>query len=82
MLLTWSGMDCIREYRETYNSLLKECNWNDKVITIRSIDWNPEGYFDNRNLYDEGQMHLNDKGYSALDSVIANEIIKQNPNPY
>ena len=75
MLFTFSSMDCIKEYRETYNSLLKEHNWNDEVITIRSTDWNPDGYLDNRNLYDEGQMHLNYKGYYVLDSCIANKIV-------
>lgn len=80
MLLTWSGMDCIKEYREIYNSLLKEHNWNDKVITIRTTDWNPDGYLDVRNLYDEGQMHLNDKGYYVLDSCIAYKIVMQLKN--
>lgn len=80
MLFTWSGMDCIKEYREIYNSLLKEHNWNDKVITIRTTDWNPDGYLDVRNLYDEGQMHLNDKGYYVLDSCIAYKIVMQLKN--
>lgn len=75
MLLTWSRMDCINEYREAYNCLLYENKWEDNVITIRCNDWNPFGYMDNRNLYDEGQMHLNEKGYFVLDSCIANKIV-------
>lgn len=77
MLFTWSEMDCISEYREAYNSLLYEQKWGNKVITIRCDDWNPAGYMDNRNLYDEGQMHLNKKGYYVLDSCIANKIVMQ-----
>ncbi len=80
MLLTWSEMDCINEYREAYNRLLCEQKWGDKVITIRCNDWNPYGYMDNRNLYDEGQMHLNKKGYLVLDSCIANKIVMQLKN--
>ena len=80
MLFTWSEMDCISEYREAYNSLLNEQKWGDKVITVRCEDWNPLGYKDKRNLYDEGQMHLNDKGYYVLDSCIANKIVIQLKN--
>lgn len=80
MLLTWSKMDCINEYRAAYNRLLCEQKWGDKVITIRCNDWNPYGYMDNRNLYDEGQMHLNEKGYFILDSCIANKIVMQLKN--
>ncbi len=76
MLLTWSKMDCISEYRQAYIDLLGEEKWNDKVITIWSDDWNPEGYMDKRNLYDEGLMHLNRKGYAVLDSCVANKIVQ------
>lgn len=75
MLLTWSKMDCINDYREAYDNLLKEKGWKDKVITIRSNDWNPDGYRDIRGLYDEGLMHLNEKGYLVLDSCIANKVV-------
>lgn len=68
-------MDCINDYREAYDNLLKEQGWKDKVITIRSNDWNPDGYRDIRGLYDEGLMHLNEKGYLVLDSCIANKVV-------
>ena len=76
MLLTWSKMDCIDDYRKEYYELLDEQDWNNKVITIHSIDWNPDGYKDKRNIYDGGLMHLNAKGYLVLDSCIANKIIE------
>ncbi len=75
MLLTLSDMDCIDEYRKAYNELIEEQGWYDKVITIRTSDWNSNGYKDDRNLYDEGQMHLNSIGYLVLDSCIANKIV-------
>lgn len=75
MLLTWSKMDCIDDYRKEYIELLEEQGWNKRVITVYSKDWNPEGYKDQRNLYDSGLMHLNAKGYLVLDTCIANKII-------
>lgn len=76
MLMTWSQIDCIEEYRKELNGLLEENGWNNKVITIFSKDWNPDGHKDKRNLYDGGLMHLNAKGYHVLDSCIANKIIQ------
>ena len=76
MLLTWSKMDCIQDYRDAYNSLIKEQKWERKVITISYKDWNPDGYKDIRGLYDGGLMHLNANGYSVLDSCISKKIIE------
>jgi len=76
MLMTWSKMDCIHDYRDSYIELIKEQEWNDKVITIYSDDWNPDGYLDTRGLYDGGLMHLNSKGYLVLDSCISQKIIQ------
>lgn len=75
MLLTWSKMDCIQNYRNAYKDLIKEQKWDKKVIIISIEDWNPDGYKDNRNLYDEGLMHLNELGYQVLDSCISQKII-------
>ena len=75
MVLTYSKMDCIDDYRNAYHDLIVKQNWNNRVITISTNDWNPEGYNDKRGLYDEGLMHLNAKGYHVLDSCIAKKII-------
>lgn len=77
MFLTCSNMDCIDEYRKAYNELIEEKRWYNRVITIRTSDWNPNGYKDKRNLYDEGQMHLNNNGYLVLDSCIVNKILEK-----
>ncbi len=76
MLLTWSKMDCIQDYREAYTELINEQGWKEKVVTISSEDWNPEGYLDARGLYDGGLMHLNTQGYFVLDSCISQKIIQ------
>lgn len=76
MFLTRSKMDCIEDYRSTYKDLLNEQGWADKVITISYKDWNPDGFKDERGLYDGGLMHLNAKGYLVLDACIAKKIIE------
>lgn len=76
-ILTWSKLDCINEYRIAYKNMIKAQGWGEKVITIWSDDWNPDGYMDKRNLYDEGLMHLNERGYLVLDSCIANKIVEK-----
>lgn len=74
MLLTWSKMDCILDYREAYTDLIEEHGWREKVISILAEDWNPDGYKDKRCLYDGGLMHLNTRGYYVLDSCISQKI--------
>ena len=75
MLITWSKMDCIQEYRDAYVDLLREQGWNKKVISVNCDDWNPLGYNDARGLYDGGLMHLNSNGYLVLDTCISQKII-------
>ncbi len=75
MIVTQSRMDCINDYRKAYKSLLKDENLDGKVLTVWTKDWNPDGYRDIRELYDEGYMHLNEEGYHVLDSCIAQKII-------
>ena len=75
MLITWSKIDCIQEYRDAYDDLLTEQGWDEKVITVNCNDWNPDGYNDARGLYDGGLMHLYSKGYLVLDTFISQKII-------
>ena len=77
MIVTWSKMNCIEDYRKVYYELLDEQGWNDQVITLPYKDWNPNGFKDKRNLYDGGLMHLNPKGYLVLDTCIAHKIIEK-----
>ena len=75
MLLTWSKMDCIEDYRKELLELIEEQHWDEKVIIVKHEDWNLHGYKDHRGLYDAGLMHLNEKGYLVLDSCIAQKIM-------
>lgn len=77
MVVTWSKMNCIEDYRKAYYELLDEQGWSDQVITVSYKDWNPDGYKDKRYLYDGGLMHLNPKGYLVLDTCIAHKIIEK-----
>jgi lysophospholipase L1-like esterase len=75
VVLTWSKLDCIDDYRNAFNDLIRENQWENDVITVSNEDWNLEGYKDRRDLYDEDHMHLNEHGYLVLDSCISYRII-------
>ena len=82
MFINKTDIDCKQQFRDALDRLVQKRGYQDKISIVRYQSWNNSYGEDLKNLYIEDQMHLNDKGYSALDSVIANEIIKQNPNPY
>ncbi len=71
MIWTGSLIDCIDNYVRSYDEMLTKNNWQDKVVTIRRNQWNPDGYNDSRLIYVDDKMHLNVKGYFVLDSCIA-----------
>lgn len=75
MLWTQSAINCIDSYSNAYNDLINEQHWQDVVITIRRAYWNPNGYEGQRELYTSDRMHLNQDGYSVLDSCIASQIV-------
>lgn len=74
MLVTWSKMDCIEDYRKELLELIDEQHWEKQVVIVKHEDWNVDGYKDSRGLYDAGLMHLNQKGYLVLDTCIARKI--------
>lgn len=76
MLWTQSVVNCVDSYSNVYNDLIYEQQWQDNVITIRRVDWNPNGYEGQKELYTSDRMHLNQNGYSVLDSCIASQIVK------
>ena len=75
-------MDCKQQFRNALDKLVQKKRYQDKVNIVRYKSWNKRYENDLNNLYIEDQMHLNEKGYSVLDSVIAYEIIKHYSNPY
>lgn len=74
MIWTQSSIDCIDYYSDMYNDLITEQQWQDSVITIRRVSWNPNGYKGQKELYTSDRMHLNQVGYFILDSCIASQI--------
>ena len=73
--ITNSPIDCRQKYRKALNDLIKIKKYKDvSIISYKS--WNNNYTKDLKTLYKEDRMHLNDKGYEKLDSVIAAEIIQ------
>jgi lysophospholipase L1-like esterase len=82
MLINGTYMDCKQQFRNALDKLVQKKRYQDKVNIVRYKSWNKRYENDLNNLYIEDQMHLNEKGYSVLDIVIAYEIIKHYSNPY
>lgn len=77
MVVNGTKLDCKQQFRDALDELIKAKEYQNKVTVIRYKSWNNNYEKDLRELYIEDQMHLNDKGYAVLDSVIANEIINR-----
>lgn len=69
MIVTKSEIDCRASYREQFVEKLQLSKTGEQIIYIESDCWN-----DNSSLYKDC-LHLNDKGYLALDSCIARHIV-------
>ena len=76
MLVTGSSLDCRKEYRQSLQSMLELNGYKEKVIVIEEKKWNPTGFKDSRQLYQEDGIHLNHKGYKILDYYIIQAISK------
>ena len=74
-LVNGIDLDCKQQFRNSLDILIKEKGYVRKISVIRYKSWNNNYKCDLNNLYLEDQIHLNDKGYCALDSVIAKAII-------
>ena len=77
MLINGTKMDSKQEFWKALDELIQKKEYQDKISIIRYKSWNNNYKNDLKNYYNDDQMHLNEKGYSILDSVIANEIIAQ-----
>lgn len=78
MLINGTPMDCRQQFRDALDELILEKGYKGKVSVIRYKSWNKNYKKDIEGLYISDQMHLNEKGYTVLDSIIAEEIIKLN----
>lgn len=77
MMVNNTPLDCKQLFRDALDELIREKNYADKVSIVRYKSWNRNGDKDLENLYRSDRLHLNDNGYTALDSVIAKEILNQ-----
>ena len=76
MFINNTPINCKQEFRDALDELISNSNYQDKVSIIRYKTWNNNYTNDLEQLYIGDKMHLNRKGYAKLDSVIAQEIIK------
>lgn len=74
MLVNSTSMDCKQEFRNALEKLIQEKGYKDKVSIIRYKSWNNDYENDLKRLYINDEMHLNEKGYEVLDSMIAKTI--------
>lgn len=63
--ITDSQMDCRNDYRQALQERLRKDSLTHQILLVPSQNWNMD-------LYQPDRMHLNEKGYAALDSCIAN----------
>ena len=75
MLINRTNIDCKQTFRCALNELIEKKSYQNKICIIRYKSWNNNYEEDLNNLYLDDQMHLNESGYTALDSVIAKEIL-------
>ena len=76
MLVNNTDFDCKQQFRNALNELITERNYQEKVSIIRYTSWNNNFKQDLKKYYIEDQMHLNEKGYMLLDSIIGEFIIR------
>lgn len=78
MFFNNTPLDCKQLYREALNEMIQKFGYTDKISIIRYKTWNFNGVKDIKTMYVSDGMHLNEYGYSVLDSVIAKEILRVN----
>lgn len=75
MFINKTPLDCKQLFRDALDKMIYEKGYLDKVYIIRYNKWNNDYYNDLIYIYLDDGLHLNEKGYAKLDSVIANSII-------
>lgn len=75
MLFNRTNIDCKQNFRCALDELIEEKGYQDAICIIRYKSWNNNYEEDLNKLYIDDQMHLNESGYTALDSVIAKKIL-------
>ena len=68
-------LDCKQQFRNALDELIIDNGYQNKVCIIRYKSWNNNYETDLKELYNCDQLHLSKRGYSVLDSVIADAIL-------
>ena len=76
-IVNGTTVNCKKEFRQTLDTLLKEKKYKDKVHVINYNIWNSNYTKDQKTLYEDDGVHLNEKGYAKLDSSIVDTCMKQ-----
>ena len=74
MSITGTQMDCKQDFRNALRDLIRENNYHYQVDVIDYKEWNNNMEEDLKQFYNSDGLHLNQKGYMKLDSVIAKHI--------
>ena len=75
MFVNRTPLDCKHSYRDAFDEMISKQGYQDKVSIIRYNVWNNNYIDDLHHLYLADGLHLNERGYARLDTVIAQEII-------
>lgn len=75
MFVNNKPIDCKQLFRDALDELIREKGYQDKVSIIHYKSWNNDYPNNQKNLYLDDGLHLNEHGYAKLDSVITQEII-------
>ena len=76
MLVNGTSIDCKQQFRNALDELIHEKRYEKEISVIRYNTWNNDYTNDLDRLYWPEGMHLNEIGYSVLDSMIAKTIIE------
>ena len=75
MIINNMPLDCKQIFRDALDEMIRRKEYQNKVCIIRYKSWDNDYYNDLSQQYLNDGLHLNEQGYSELDSVIAKEII-------
>ena len=75
MIINYTPLDCKQLFRNALDELILEKDYGNKVSIVRYKSWNSNGENDFKHIYSSDRMHLNNNGYTVLDSIITKIIL-------
>lgn len=76
MKITGTPMNCKQTFRNALDELIQRKYKNNEIQVIRYKEWNGHFHTDQDKLYQEDGMHLNMKGYEALDRCVIDHLYR------